>query len=1251
MAMFIPIISLGTTLAVSAGVIAQQTYAQNNLTKKINNVIDKTNIANSFDYNQNKQRETSLERVASDIKVIGKTSGENTQKLFNDTAVMGENVTNIKHNMTDINNGYANQFSILSTTQKTIQDGLNRNIGDISTLQTGFSGYGTQLKDLNTSLLAQNTSNNTNFASINNNLKTLNNDMNNFITSNNDKYTTLTNTTNSQLGNQWLALSNINKNVTGFNSVISDQTNKLTNYGNIITNLTSDVTGVNNDLGNVKKSMATTGNLSQLQTNFDNFASKIPTQYAPISSVTSFKATTDNLSSSLNTLQSQIAKINIVTTSNVSQADIDTINKTITDLKLTVDNVGGLVNVINTNYAKKSELVPVLADTLNNTANIGKLNTQFSNLNSVSSTYALKTDINSLNTQLAQSKTSVDQLSQMILQNDPKSNIAQIQAAIASLPNQSNITILQSGLSNLTSAVNTNQNVVTSNLAIYANQIAGLPSQSNFNALSQNVTNLNTLVNTTNVDNAKNITDIKTLTATSGTNLKAAQDSITQLQSGVNTLTSTVSGLNNTYATKTDLTNLNNTLTTQIKSMQGSTAITASQLGLTKTDKLQLGNKFLLSGTGDFADNTDWLRLTDANGKDYYGTFASSRLYSRDGANFNGDTSIDKATINNSTHTGPAIFKNATTFSGATNQFGNSWFPYTDNNTYIRPGAEGKNIFIGDAITGNVQIGNGTTPINLAGRVNTPNGISVTNPDPGVLVEKNYGTPDNRYGLGQFGNGTTRMYTAGSTAFPGANLNMGFAQRDGTFKDALRITQDSSGNPSTQITGNFSVNGSFNPGTLTPDALIVKNNVQAGNVNSIGSVVADSAQIKNAISSATYSASGQLTAGSINTAGSLMADSVQLKNNISVPANTGNNQFGNSHFPYSDGNTYIRPGTDGKDISIGDMWANNINIGKGTSQINAKGNVNIAGNLVVNGVPVKGGTPSLDNSIINGIKYSGNWTGYPDSRTDGAEIANDTTGSKQLMIVGNKSGGGDRRVGVWDTLNVNGTLNMGGNTYQTGGQYYTNDRHIKLRGDENHGLGFDSGVDGPNLYGFSGGKLSSSKNTAAQWDINGKFTIPKKLQLGNKWLLSSDGDSQANDDWLRLLSANGSKDYYGGLASQRIWTTAGQIGSDQRMKQNIRPISKRELNKIDQLKPSHYQLKSDSKTDKFGFVTQDVKPVYPHLVSDGPNNMQAMDYNGVIPLVVGNIQDLRKRINDKKMCIGDLCLTKDELRKIKQNLK
>ena len=65
--------------------------------------------------------------------------------------------------------------------------------------------------------------------------------------------------------------------------------------------------------------------------------------------------------------------------------------------------------------------------------------------------------------------------------------------------------------------------------------------------------------------------------------------------------------------------------------MIGTLALIDTTNGIFKTDKLQLSDKFLLSGVGDKMGGADWLRLTDITGAAYR-DFAAGRLYSVGGA-------------------------------------------------------------------------------------------------------------------------------------------------------------------------------------------------------------------------------------------------------------------------------------------------------------------------------------------------------------------------------------------------------------------------------------------------------------------------------------------------------------------------------------------------------------------------------------------------------------------------------------------
>jgi hypothetical protein len=72
---------------------------------------------------------------------------------------------------------------------------------------------------------------------------------------------------------------------------------------------------------------------------------------------------------------------------------------------------------------------------------------------------------------------------------------------------------------------------------------------------------------------------------------------------------------------------------------------------------------------------------------------------------------------------------------------------------------------------------------------------------------------------------------------------------------------------------------------------------------------------------------------------------------------------------------------------------------------------------------------------LGGIRFSDRWSGFPDKQVNGkwnSEISNDTVDFKQLMIVGNKSGGGNRKVGIWDQLNVWGYTHLDGDLWVKG---------------------------------------------------------------------------------------------------------------------------------------------------------------------------------------------------------------------------
>jgi hypothetical protein len=87
--------------------------------------------------------------------------------------------------------------------------------------------------------------------------------------------------------------------------------------------------------------------------------------------------------------------------------------------------------------------------------------------------------------------------------------------------------------------------------------------------------------------------------------------------------------------------------------------------------------------------------------------------------------------------------------------------------------------------------------------------------------------------------------------------------------------------------------------------------------------------------------------------------------------------------------------------------------------------------------------------------------------------------------------------------------------------------------------------------------------------------------------------------------------------------------SDRRQKENIKPLEYG-LSEILKLKPvTHTWLYSDSVKPSIGLIAQDVEEVLKELVNtstDGDREIKALDYNGIIPVLIKSIQDLNKKI-------------------------
>jgi hypothetical protein len=94
--------------------------------------------------------------------------------------------------------------------------------------------------------------------------------------------------------------------------------------------------------------------------------------------------------------------------------------------------------------------------------------------------------------------------------------------------------------------------------------------------------------------------------------------------------------------------------------------------------------------------------------------------------------------------------------------------------------------------------------------------------------------------------------------------------------------------------------------------------------------------------------------------------------------------------------------------------------------------------------------------------------------------------------------------------------------------------------------------------------------------------------------------------------------------------------SDIHLKNNISELNIDETNKLMKLKPSKFTFTNDPTNHiHYGFIAQELEIEYPELISIKPDsnydNIKAINYLEIIPLLVSKIQTMQSEIDELKL--------------------
>jgi hypothetical protein len=97
------------------------------------------------------------------------------------------------------------------------------------------------------------------------------------------------------------------------------------------------------------------------------------------------------------------------------------------------------------------------------------------------------------------------------------------------------------------------------------------------------------------------------------------------------------------------------------------------------------------------------------------------------------------------------------------------------------------------------------------------------------------------------------------------------------------------------------------------------------------------------------------------------------------------------------------------------------------------------------------------------------------------------------------------------------------------------------------------------------------------------------------------------------------------------------LSSDRRLKKDIVDIEAEEIEDMDKLHPVTYSWKDDKHNKKhYGFIAQDVQKIYPHLTETKiMGEYLTINYNELIPVMVKQIQNLKKELEDVKKVLAN----------------
>jgi hypothetical protein len=158
-------------------------------------------------------------------------------------------------------------------------------------------------------------------------------------------------------------------------------------------------------------------------------------------------------------------------------------------------------------------------------------------------------------------------------------------------------------------------------------------------------------------------------------------------------------------------------------------------------------------------------------------------------------------------------------------------------------------------------------------------------------------------------------------------------------------------------------------------------------------------------------------------------------------------------------------------------------------------------------------------------------------------------------------------------------------------------------------------------------RIDSSGNLLVGTTTNGKITLFGSgfSEAGAAGIDIQHISGSVNGDYYQSFQYNAS--VIGSITQNGVSQVLYNISSDQRLKENIQDAAPASA-LIDSLQVRQYDWKADGSHQRYGFVAQELVTVAPEAVHQpaDPEEMMAVDYSKLVPMLVKEIQSLRTRL-------------------------